>query len=252
MMWIILTGYIWLYRFSRLYERTWPSRFVSLSGLVRVYWYCPEITGCLDEPDCTVSPDRLELPVWSGWFSSMVEIGRPSSSDCLDLPDCLYLSTYLVAPHCPRSYTSFLIGYLQEVWGSCSGWWDVLHQGEPGEFRHPRAIWGIHGTPWVMNVQLIRYSYDSDSWASRLFGRVSCPLPDRGSRYWICTGSTPCSGGMGLECQKAKKGSGKQTNPSKFIVNFERRFSSVTSMARKENNDLISSPNHVLAWVRFG
>ena len=68
---------------------------------------------------------------------------------------------------------------------------------EPGEFQYPGAIWGIQGTPRVMNVRLIRHSYDSDSWASRLFGRVICLLLDRGSRYWICTSSTRCSRGMG-------------------------------------------------------
>ena len=37
----------------------------------------------------------------------------------------------------------------------------------------------------------------TDSCASRILGRVTCPLPGRGSRYRICTGLTRFSGGMG-------------------------------------------------------
>ena len=105
---IILTGYIWLYEFSRLSERTRPSGFVSLSGFVRVYVYTrlsgnnPEITQCLDEPDCTVSPDRPKLPVCPGLSGSTVKLSHQSSSDWPDLPDCLDLSRCLVPPDCPR------------------------------------------------------------------------------------------------------------------------------------------------------
>ena len=45
---------------------------------------------CLDEANCTVSPDHM------GLSASRVEPSRPSSSDCTDLPDRLDFSRCLV------------------------------------------------------------------------------------------------------------------------------------------------------------
>ena len=149
---------------------------------------------------------RPELPVCTGLSASTVEPGHPSSSDCTDLPDCLDFSRCPVLPDCltdfsvdtkyPLTVSSELspsdrTGKGRLLWGGGMSFTEENLENsdipEPDEgFKEPLVSW-VSG---LSDIQMTL-----DSWASRLFGRVT--LLDRGNRYWICTGSTRCSGGMG-------------------------------------------------------
>ena len=183
------TGYFWLSGFSQLSARNWLSGLSACPDLSE--WTdtldCPELTRCLDEDDFMVSPDR------TGLSASTVEPGRQSSSDCTDLPDRLDFSRCPVPPDCLTDFSvdtknpvtvSSELSPLDRTGQRGSGMSFTEENPENTDITEPDEGFKEPLESWMSGLSDIRMTLNSS--ANRLFGRVTCPLPDRGSRYRIC------------------------------------------------------------------
>ena len=146
--------------------------------------------------------------ITSGLSASTVEPGRPSSSDCMVLPDRLDFSRCPVPPDCLTDFsvdTKYPVTVLSELspsdrtgkrrllWGGGMSFTEENPENsnnpEPDEgFKEPLEPL----ESWMSGLSDIRMTLTSEPVDPLEESPVHCR-----SRYRICTGLTQCSGGMG-------------------------------------------------------